>query len=106
MSEPISVVMAVYNGRKFLSDQVESVMSQLHDDDELIVVDDASTDGGVASVDALRSGNVRVLTNPRNTGVLQAFEQGLAQASHRIVFLCDQDDIWLPDKRAAFVEAF
>lgn len=106
MSEPISVVMAVYNGRKFLSDQVESVMSQLHDDDELIVVDDASTDGGVASVDALRSGNVRVLTNPRNTGVLQAFEQGLAQASHRIVFLCDQDDIWLPGKRAAFVEAF
>jgi glycosyltransferase involved in cell wall biosynthesis len=105
VNEPISVVMAVYNGRKFLSEQVQSILSQLKRDDELIIVDDASTDGGVASLDALPQ-NVRLFTNPRNAGALQAFERGLALASHGIVFLSDQDDVWLPGKRAAFVEAF
>jgi glycosyltransferase involved in cell wall biosynthesis len=106
VNEPISVVMAVYNGRKFLSEQVQSIQSQLKGDDELIIVDDASTDGSVASLEALPMQNVRLFTNPRNTGVLQTFERGLALANHRIVFLSDQDDIWLPGKRAAFVEAF
>lgn len=106
MNEPISVVMAVYNGRRFLSEQVQSILSQLKRDDELIIVDDASTDGGVASLRALPMQNVRLFTNPRNTGVSRTFERGLALATHGIVFLSDQDDIWLPGKRAAFVEAF
>jgi glycosyltransferase involved in cell wall biosynthesis len=98
--------MAVYNGRKFLSEQIQSVLSQLNGDDELIIVDDASTDGGIASLEALDAQNVRLFTNPRNMGALQTFERGLALARHGIVFLSDQDDIWLPGKRAAFVEAF
>jgi glycosyltransferase involved in cell wall biosynthesis len=106
VNKPISVVMAVYNGRMFLSEQVQSVLSQLEGGDELIIVDDASTDGGVASLEALPAPNVRVFTNPRNTGVLRTFERGLALANHDIVFLSDQDDIWLPGKRASFVEAF
>jgi glycosyltransferase involved in cell wall biosynthesis len=106
VNEPISVVMAVFNGRKFLSEQVQSVLSQLKGDDELIIVDDASTDGGIASLESLPTQNVRFFTNPQNTGVLRTFERGLSLASHGIVFLSDQDDIWLPGKRAAFVEAF
>ena len=106
VNESVSVVMAVYNGRKFLSEQVQSILSQLKDDDELIIVDDASTDGGVGSLGALPAQTVRLFTNPRNTGVLRTFERGLALANHGIVLLSDQDDIWLPGKRAAFVEAF
>jgi glycosyltransferase involved in cell wall biosynthesis len=98
--------MAVYNGRRFLSEQVRSILSQLQGDDELIIVDDASTDGGVASLETLAAENVRLFTNPRNMGVMRTFERGLALARHGIVFLSDQDDIWLPGKRTAFVEAF
>ena len=98
--------MAVYNGRKFLSEQVRSVLAQLNGGDELIIVDDASTDGAVASLDGLPAPNVRLFANSRNMGVLRTFERGLSLASHDIVFLCDQDDVWLPGKRAAFVEAF
>lgn len=98
--------MAVYNGRKFLFEQVQSVLSQLEADDELIIVDDASTDAGVASLGALPGQNVRIFTNPKNVGVLCTFERGLSLAGHGIVFLCDQDNVWLPGKRAAFVEAF
>jgi len=106
VSEPISVVMAVYNGRRFLSEQVQSILSELGDDDELVIVDDGSTDGGVASLQGLPARNVRLFTNGRNTGVLRTFGRGLALASHGIVFLSDQDDIWLPGKRNAFIDAF
>jgi glycosyltransferase involved in cell wall biosynthesis len=49
---------------------------------------------------------MRVLKNPKNLGVAATFERALRIADRDIVFLCDQDDIWLPGKRAAFVAAF
>lgn len=98
--------MAVYNGLQFLPAQIESVLSQLEGDDELVIVDDASTDDSASWLRALGSPRIRLYPNPVNSGVRLSFDRGLALARHEIVLLCDQDDVWLPGKRTAFVTAF
>lgn len=105
-SPSVSVVMATYNGKPYLAEQLVSVLSQLLPDDELIIVDDNSQDGTLELVEALKTPLVRVVRNSHNLGVLATFERGLLLSSKEIVFLCDQDDIWLAGKRAAFVAAF
>jgi hypothetical protein len=106
MTASVSVVMAVYNGRRYLAQQVDSVLSQLEGDDELIVVDDASSDGSVAFLEGLNSPRIHLYRNPGNLGAMRTFEKALRLARHDVIFLCDQDDIWLPGKKTAFVEAF
>ena len=103
---PVSVVMAVYNGERFLAPQVESVLSQLRPHDELLIIDDASTDGSPRWLAQLDDARVRIVRQPGNAGVLKSFEAGLGSARHSLVFLCDQDDVWLPGKRDAVVAEF
>lgn len=102
----VSVVMATYNGRPYIAEQLRSVLAQLLPGDELIIVDDGSQDGTPELAEALKSAFVQVVRNPRNLGVLATFERGVQMASRDIIFLCDQDDVWLPGKRADFVAAF
>lgn len=106
MKIPISVVMAVYNGRRFLPAQIVSVLAQLEPEDELVVIDDASSDDSIAWLVSLNDPRLQVHSNSSNLGVLGSFERGLSLARQPIVFLCDQDDVWLPGKRSAFVAAF
>jgi glycosyltransferase involved in cell wall biosynthesis len=106
MSTPVSVVMAVYNGRKYLLQQLESVLSQLEPADELIIVDDGSRDDSVALVRSLNDPRIRLFVNDVNRGVIGTFDRGLGLALHPVVFLSDQDDIWMPGKRAAFAAEF
>jgi glycosyltransferase involved in cell wall biosynthesis len=102
----VSVVLAVHNGLKFLPLQVSSVLDQLRHEDELIVIDDASGDGSPAWVESLADGRISLHRHAANLGVIRTFEHGLSLAQHDIVFLCDQDDVWLPGKREAVVQAF
>jgi Glycosyl transferase family 2 len=106
MTVPVSVVMTVYNGRRFLRTQVESILSQLEADDELVIVDDASTDDSVDLLTSLNSSQIRIFQNAENQGVISSFERGLRLARQEFIFLSDQDDIWLPGKRSAFVAEF
>jgi len=103
---PISVVMTVYNGQRYLLPQVQSVLAQLEPGDELIAVDDASSDESVRLLTQLAAPSLRLLRNASNQGVRASFERGLAAARHEFVFLCDQDDLWLPGKRTEVVQAF
>ena len=102
----MSVVMATYNGKSYLVEQLNSVLAELLPDDELIIVDDGSQDGTLELLDSVKSPAVRVVRNLTNVGVFATFERGLLLSSKDIIFLCDQDDVWLPGKRAAFVAAF
>jgi len=106
VTEGVSVVMAVHNGRRFLGEQIASVLTELNPEDELLVVDDASSDNSGAWLRGLGDDRVSVHVNEHNLGVIASFEKGLSLASKEIVFLCDQDDVWLPGKRAAFLSAF
>jgi cellulose synthase/poly-beta-1,6-N-acetylglucosamine synthase-like glycosyltransferase len=102
----VSVVMAVYNGERFLRQQVGSVLSELLPGDELIIIDDASTDASLALLKSISSPALQIYSNPSNLGVVGSFGHGLQIAAREVIFLCDQDDVWLSGKRAAFVAAF
>lgn len=102
----VSVVMAVHNGMRYLDAQICSVLSQLDVEDELIVIDDFSRDGSFEWLRNLKDERIHLYRHERNTGVLRSFEDGLQKSQNDIVFLCDQDDVWLPGKRDAVVSEF
>jgi glycosyltransferase involved in cell wall biosynthesis len=90
--------MAVYNGEQFVRAQLESILSQLTDDDEVIIVDDTSHDRSVEIIQSLRDPRITLFFNEKNRGVVKSFERALSEASGDIIFLSDQDDVWMPDK--------
>ena len=94
-----SVVMATYNGRKYVADQIESILENLNENDELIISDDGSNDGTdfILEKYALEDARIKVLNGPKK-GVIKNFEYGLYNANNDIIYLSDQDDIWAPDK--------
>ena len=94
-----SVVIATYNGEKFLRDQLDSIIPQLRDCDEVVISDDGSTDGTLDIINEYvkKYSIINYYEGPRR-GVIKNFEFGIAKASKDIIFLSDQDDIWLPDK--------
>ena len=106
----IAILMAVYQGRDYLSAQLESLAAQSLRDWRLIVGDDGSTDGSAALLAdfaaSLPPGQVRVLPGPRQ-GAPANFRALLAHvpadATH--VAFCDQDDVWQPGKLARAVAA-
>lgn len=94
----ISVCMTTYNGERFIKQQLQSILMQLGEHDEVIAVDDGSTDETLAVIEALGDARVRVNVNRNNLGPMRSFELGLAQAKGEIIFLADQDDVWWTDK--------
>jgi len=102
----VSVVLAAYNGEKFLQAQLESILTCLRAGDELVLVDDSSTDRTDEIIAGVNWPDVVVLRNPVNRGVRATFEIGLRRARGEIVFLSDQDDLWVHGKRDAVVAEF
>ncbi len=102
----ISVCMASYNGEKFIGEQLKSILSQIGSNDEVIVVDDASTDGTIGIINEIGDSRVKVLALQDNVGHVKAFEEALKHATYEIIFLSDQDDIWFPGKYQKVLEEF
>jgi len=100
MSPLISIVMATYNGEKFLREQVDSLLAQSYPSLEFVFVDDASSDSSLAILQeyALVDSRIRLIANPINQGLLATFEQGIRAAKGEMIALSDQDDVWLPEK--------
>lgn len=94
----ISVVMTSYNGAQFISEQISSILPQLGKDDELIVSDDCSTDNTIALIRSFNDPRIRLFQNSINMGLRRNVAQSMNKANGELVFLCDQDDIWKPDK--------
>jgi glycosyltransferase involved in cell wall biosynthesis len=102
----VSVCVATYQGERYISLQLRSILDQLSAEDEVILVDDGSEDGTCDKILALRDPRVRVIRNAENQGVLRSFETALSISSGEIVFLSDQDDLWLPKKVEKILEIF
>ena len=102
----ISVCMATYNGERFIYDQIVSILPQLKRGDELVVVDDCSTDRSVSIIESFQDPRIVLLRNPQNCGVLKAFERALCNASGEVIFLADQDDVWRADKVEKIISLF
>jgi teichuronic acid biosynthesis glycosyltransferase TuaG len=100
--------MPVYNGERWLSRAVESVLAQTFVDWELVVVDDGSTDGSVAIVESFVERDPRVrLVRTVHAGVRVARSVTLVEARARFVAFLDADDEWLPrrlERQLPFVD--
>ena len=92
----IAVVIPTYNRLHTLKRAIQSVLSQQRPPDEIIVVDDGSTDGTQTWLSTLDSG-IRVITQ-QNRGVSAARNVGIAAARSQWLALLDSDDEWLPAK--------
>ncbi len=100
-----SVCMATYNGEKYVVRQLESILDQLSADDEVILVDDCSTDGTIEAVKGLNDARIAIHINDRNRREVYSFGRAISLARHQYIFLSDQDDIWLPGRVALITEA-
>jgi glycosyltransferase involved in cell wall biosynthesis len=98
--------MAAYNGELYITEQLQSILSQLAAEDEVIVVDDASSDATRQCVRSLRDGRIRLIEHGMNMGVSHTFEDAIRAASSSIVFLSDQDDLWKSRKVEVILDAF
>lgn len=102
----VSVCMAAYCGERYIAAQLQSILCQLAPEDEVIVVDDASTDRTGERVGALLDDRIRLIEHSRNLGVSHTFEDAIGRASGEIVFLSDQDDLWVADKVSTILQQF
>ncbi|MFN9030649.1 MAG: glycosyltransferase family 2 protein [Betaproteobacteria bacterium] len=97
----VSAVLCTYNGERYLPDLLASLRSQSRPLDQLIVSDDASTDGTVALLEAelprFKCATV-LLRSGHNVGAAANFSASLGQATGDVVLPCDQDDLWQPSK--------
>lgn len=103
------MVLCTYNGEKFLREQLSSLQEQTRLPDELVVVDDHSTDNTLAILlNFSKSADipVRIYRNSANLGVTDNYARGTALAHGEIIFYCDQDDVWKNDKIAKFCDIF
>ncbi len=101
----VSVCMAAYNGVEHIQEQLDSILDQLDARDEIIVVDDGSSDGTRELLSNIKDPRVKSYFNDSNLGYVRNFEKALGLSSGEIVMLSDQDDIWLPGRVDALVES-
>jgi glycosyltransferase involved in cell wall biosynthesis len=94
----ISVCMATHDGAAYVEQQLRSILPQLAGGDEIVLVDDHSSDGTLELVKKIGDERIRVHRNDSNRGVVPTFEQAIRLSSGDLVFLSDQDDIWYPGK--------
>lgn len=94
----ISVCVATYNGSKFIQEQLRSILLQLSENDEVIVSDDGSTDETVELIDGMMDTRIKWAGKTGGLGVIKNFERALRAANGDVIFLSDQDDIWLEGK--------
>lgn len=102
----VSVCMATYNGSAYVHEQLHSIMHQLRPEDELVVVDDASTDNTISIIEQFRDCRIKILRNKRNLGHVRTFERCLTQVTNEIIMFSDQDDIWTDDHVGKLLKEF
>lgn len=100
----VSTVIPAFNRRDYLPRALESVLAQTVPVDEIIVVDDGSTDGSADLVESRYGNRVRVVRQA-NSGVAGARRRGIQEARGEWIAFLDSDDEWLPDRNRELLKA-
>ena len=101
MTSKISVAMAVCRGERFIGAQLASLLGQSVPPDEIVICDDSPDDATEQAITAVADdhpGIIRYYRNATQLGVSKNFERAIGLTTGNVIFLCDQDDVWLPDK--------
>lgn len=102
----VTVLMPVYNGAKFLSEAMESILVQSFTDFEFLIIDDASTDTSVALIETYKDPRIRLIRNPENMGISATLNKGISLASAGLIARMDADDISYPERLQKQVDFF
>ena len=109
MSGPtVDILLATYNGERYVGEQIESIQGQTYKDWRLLVSDDCSSDGTLGVVKSYAAGDSRISVaseGVRYGGAKENFFALMAKSSAPYVMFCDQDDFWLPPKVEKSLEA-
>lgn len=104
----ISVLLATYNGEKYVAEQLASIVSQTLPPCEIVVSDDQSSDNTLAVVKAFARTSavpIKVMVNSKNKGYAKNFLEGAQHCGGDYVAFCDQDDVWMPHKLERLAKA-
>lgn len=94
----VSVCMATYNGAPFIRQQIDSILPQLGEQDEIVFSDDGSSDETLSIIASYEDKRFRIVSNGRFGSPAKNFEHGLMHCTGRLIFLADQDDVWVDTK--------
>lgn len=108
----ISVCMATHNGEKYIKEQIDSILTQLSENDELIISDDGSSDNTISIIKSIADTRIRLVYNNIDKAgpskiqfVTSNFENALRHAHGDYIFMSDQDDVWVPNKVQTMMSA-
>lgn len=107
-SPHVTVLMSVYNGAKYLSEAIESILKQTYSDFEFLIVDDASTDCSIEIIKNYADPRIRLIANTQRKGLAANLNRGLELARGEYIARMDADDISMPqrlEKQVAFMKA-
>lgn len=96
----ISIAMATYNGELYLASQLDSIVNQTHQNIEIIIVDDCSSDNTVTIIQQyqMQFPWIKLIQNKNNIGIVKTFAIALSLCNGYFIALADQDDVWFSDK--------
>ena len=110
MKPTLSVALCTYNGEKYFQKQLDSIIQQLLKVDEIIICDDGSTDNTIEIAQKFKEShkeiNIQIFQNDQNIGVICNFEKAISKCTGDIIFLSDQDDIWMKNKTKVIADFF
>ncbi len=106
-SNSVSVCVATYNGEKYISEQLDSILKQLSGEDEIVVSDDGSSDDTTSIVKKYikMNNNIKLVEGPRE-GFSKNFENAISYSENAIIVFSDQDDIWKDNKIKIIKDSF
>lgn len=94
----VTVLMPVYNAEAYVLESVESILSQTFTDFELLIINDASTDGSLEILESIKDPRIRLISNPMNLGQTKSLNIGLQATKSKYVAINDADDLSLPHR--------
>ena len=97
----ISVAIAVYNGDKYIKDQLISLDNQITKPDEIVIFNDASNDSTIKEIEKFKVKTkikIVLINSKKNLGYHKAFESAISKCSGNFIFICDSDDVWFDNK--------
>lgn len=93
ISNLVSILMPVYNNKQYIVEAVQSILKQTHTYFELIIIDDASTDGNMDQITAIKDKRIKIIQNNAQKGISYSLNRGLAFCSGEFIARMDSDDI-------------
>ena len=100
MEEQIDVLLATYNGEKYVGEQIESILNQTYKNIRLVISDDCSSDNTVNILKEYekKDNRIKLYIQSQNLGVVKNIEFLLENVENELYMLSDQDDVWKKEK--------